>query len=573
MSEYVNGVRSKLIAAGSIEGCNQGVRKNLDIKDCVIANSLFLDWLVDNGLRVRNGATLDIVTISFAYGTKSHEEDRKHIETMIRSCDPADTDRLSRLKDVASDIEANKDKYKKITKEDLRIKYYTEGVPITWRFYNKDGTLRREETIRYRMLVRTAGKAKAGKCTFIREDLYDKALDFIRMGIVLPHENAPIVEIGVYSSLITSSIVGRIEIPPEDILILDDVDVPFRRNVVSIETNERNECVAVHRDDYELKSTLFDGQAIISSNIFPSWADGYVLLRHHFTKCAAFCGHIQNYFKDYCDEHGIDYETFQLKDRWGNLHLAKDIKLITTTNATKWIKFNVSYEYWCKKVHENGCLFGIVKTAHQSKLGDVQQMSYQMINTLGIDSMHAVMEKTATYVHQLQTDDQVFLQYLERSKNFSNDHEVLIALVKHNSDFVKSEYFKERRAKIIQGYITNMKTGKLIQDADNLVIAGNLYGMLMHSVGLDPTNDPTFTQEENAVQCYTERFGDGEYLADFRSPHNSSNNIGYCHNVYHEYFKKYFTLGQQIIVVNLNGTDFQDRHNGLTYWASVQKCA
>ena len=97
--------------------------------------------------------------------------------------------------------------------------------------------------------------------------------------------------------------------------------------------------------------------------------------------------------------------------------------------------------------------------------------------------------------------------------------------------------------------------------------------MLMHSVGLDPTNDPTFTQEENAVQCYTERFGDGEYLADFRSPHNSSNNIGYCHNVYHEYFKKYFTLGQQIIVVNLNGTDFQDRHNGLTYWASVQKCA
>ena len=103
--------------------------------------------------------------------------------------------------------------------------------------------------------------------------------------------------------------------------------------------------------------------------------------------------------------------------------------------------------------------------------------------------------------------------------------------------------------------------------------AGNLYGMLMYSVGLDPTNDPTFTQEENAVQCYTERFGDGEYLADFRSPHNSSNNIGYCHNVYHEYFKKYFTLGQQIIVVNLNGTDFQDRHNGLTYWASVQKCA
>ena len=36
------------------------------------------------------------------------------------------------------------------------------------------------------------------------------------------------------------------------------------------------------------------------------------------------------------------------------------------------------------------------------------------------------------------------------------------------------------------------------------------------------------------------KFEDGEYLAEFRSPFNSRNNLGYIHNIYHEYFDKYF---------------------------------
>ena len=67
---------------------------------------------------------------------------------------------------------------------------------------------------------------------------------------------------------------------------------------------------------------------------------------------------------------------------FGNEHYVKDIKIITTDNAMKWIKFNKTYEYWCEKVNENDCMFGIVKTAHKSKLGGVQKMSYQMVNSL-----------------------------------------------------------------------------------------------------------------------------------------------------------------------------------------------
>ena len=74
--------------------------------------------------------------------------------------------------------------------------------------------------------------------------------------------------------------------------------------------------------------------------------------------------------------------------------------------------------------------------------------------------------------------------------------------------------------------------------------------------------DDTFAQEPNAIQCYTERFNSGEYLAFFRSPFNSRNNLTYLHNNYSRNIDKYFNLGKQVVAVNMIGTDFQDRNNG-----------
>ena len=570
MGKY--GLKILNIAAASIYEVNCGVRDNLDTKEAMLSNSLFLDFLLANGLDVwKDVSTRHIIGITFDYGSRSYEQEKSHLEKLLKEADS--DERRKKIAKLLDSTEKNKDKYKKKSKQELRELFYENGADVTYNTRNKTGDIIRSETIHYKMLYRTPGKAKKGECMFCSEQIYDKAHDFLTMGIKLDFNNARIVELGAYQSLITSSIVGRIKIDPSEIVIMKDCVVPFVTNVVSVEMDDKKECIAVRRDNYEVTNEMWDGQALIDSSIFPSWADGYVLLRHHMTKCAAFCTHLQRYFNDYCCQAGIDYDTFVIKDIWGNDHLAKDVKLLTTTNAMKWLKFNVSYEYWCSWVRKNGCLFGVVKTAHQSKLGEVQQMSYQMINTLGMDTMYSVIQPTADYVYRLQTDDEEFLRYLDKNQNFSNDFEVLIALVNHNPDFALSEYFKERRRQVIQSYITNMKTGKLIQNADNLVIVGSPFAMLMQAVGLEPRGDPTFDHEDGTIQCYTGRFRDGEYLASFRSPHNSNNNIGYLHNHYHDYFSMYFNFGKQIIAVNMNGTDFQDRHNGLTYWASVQKCA
>lgn len=562
------GYRIKNIQAGSIFEYNCGVREYLDTTPAMLSNSLFVDYLEKIGLKAnKRDFTRDVICILFDYGSRSADDEKKHLdkqyENFKKKKNELSEGKIKKTEDFYAKqyekLEKNPEKFIKKSKQQLREDFYTNGVDVTYDDRGQDGHIKRRETIHYRMLYRTPGKAKKGACMFIRQEMYEKAHDFLWMGYKMPEHNAPIVEIGAYSSLITSSIIDRIELNPENILILKDYDSEFVTDVVSIETDKNKQCHAVRRDNYTLKNTMFDGQSLIDDSVFPVYGDGYVLLRQHMFKSAAFKTHIQKFFKDF---YGDNYDTATIEDMFGNEHRVKDIKLITTDNSTKWLKFGFTYEYWCKKIHEQGDLFGVVKTAHKSKLGNVQQMSYQMVNSLELGVMDNVLAYTTNYVEKLKNDDSEFLKYLHDNENFSNDYEVLVALVEHNPDFIYCDYYKERKRHIIDNYVYNLKFGKVLQNGDNLVIVGSPYAMLMYTVGLDPEQDPTFEHEDGTIQCYTGRFRDGEYLAGYRSPFNSRNNTSYLHNHYHQYFEKYFELGKQIIAVNLIHTDFESRNNG-----------
>lgn len=565
MSKY--GLKIKNFQAGSLFGYNNGVRDRLDSTDAMLTNSLFSDFIIKNGLNVwKDKSTRDIICIEFDYGTRDYQGELDNFNKIIKDINKNEKasqkekqEYIEKINFLIDKAKSNQNKYVKMSAHDLRILFYTEGVNVNYKTYNKKGIIIKEENIHYKMLYRTPGKAKKGSCMFINDKLYDIARNFLYMGIQLPDTNAPIVEIGAYSSLITSTIVGKIQIRPEQILVINDVDSFFKTNIISIETDENKHCVAKSIDDYELKNTLFDGQALIDTSIFPEWGDGYVLLRHHMCKMAAFHTNIELFMKEHFKE---TYDTAYINDMWGNPVKVSDIKLITTDNAMKWLKFDKSFEYWSEWVRQNDCMFGVVKTAHQSKLGEVQRMSYQMINALDMDIMPQVTECSINYINSLKTNDDVFLNYLRDNQNFSNDFEVLIALVEQDRDFLRSEYFRDRKKNIIQAYVMNFKNGKIIQNADNLVIVGSPYAMLLHSVGEDPLADDTFKTEKGTIQCFTQRFDDNEYLAEFRSPFNSKNNMGYLHNVYNDKLQRYFNFGKQIIAINMINTDFQDRNNG-----------
>lgn len=563
LSKY--GLKIKNFSCGVLYEYNLGVREHLSYTNAMFTNSLLSYYLVENGLRVsKDGRTRDIIGINFDFGAKSYAETLKRVEHSIEMEESQnnDPDRLAKLHDLKERVELNKDLYQKKSKEAIREEFYRNGVDVTYTTTNKQGEVVKVEKIHYRMLYRSTGKAKAGSCMFISDRLYKKAHNFLYMGIKLPKNNAPIVEASAYVSLVASSVVDRICINPKNILILEDVDSFFRTNVVSVETNQNKECFAKTIKDYQVKNTLFDGQALIDKSIFPSWGNGYILLRHHMCKTAAFKTDIKAFFKDYFGE---EYNQATVVDMFGNEHYAKDIQMITTDNAMKWLKFDISYEYWCERVNMNGNMFGIVKTAHKSKFGEVQRMSYQMINSLDVGIMRNVSKVSREYIMSLKSDDDVFLQYLRDNTNFANDFDVLVALCEQNPDFIRCDYFIERRRKIIKGYIHKFKTGKVIQEGDNLVMVGSPYAMLLHAVGEDVEKDDTLKGRDDAIECYTKRFPPNLQLAGFRNPHNGKNNILSLYNVDSEKLNKYFDIGQQCVAVNCIHTDLQDRANGCDF--------
>lgn len=533
----------------------------------------------------------------------------------------AETDEeKKRIQYLIEKTKDNKWKYQKKSKDEIREEFYVNGVPIEYKRLNRKTGEITSTTIRYKMLYRNASKAKVGLCNFINEELYDDAYDWLTMGLgaKLPKDNAKIVEISAYAPLTTSTIENRFYMDVDDMLILEDQDSFFRtiaeivraeeysstERVVDEEKTAKNKktailkgrvdiygnpiyktvykkvpCVkkkcVVNREETDVKNTLWDGMALIESDVMPNWCNGMVLLRNHFFKACAFRTYIQKFLHDYATEHGIDYDTWELTDVFGRKHLAKNIKVITTDNAIKWKKFvdlmggtlSAAYDYWCDKVRADGCQWGCVKTDHPSKLsyqGDVQQLSYQMVNTLPCtkEEIGELAKTSIDYVELLKNDNNEFVKYLRANATAVNHYDMLADLYEWNPEFANSRMWKVDKSKIISQYVFRLRKGKIVAPGDNLTVCGNPYALLLHTVGEDWRTDPTMKPEEGVIQCYTPKFADGEYLCGIRNPHNSANNIGYFKNVKHPLMEKYFRFSNNIMAVNCIETDIQARMNG-----------
>ena len=316
MSIY--GIKIKNIEASTLFEYNNGVRDHYEYKDAMFSNSLFSKYLIENGLKIwKEDSTRDIICLEFNFGSRSFIDEVTHlkklaeqarIEYKIAKSQGYKTqiikkrNKRKKISQLYKEAQKQKESYEKHSKEEIREILYENGVYVEYITRKKSGEISKREKIHYKMLYRSTGKAKKGSCMFICDRLYKRAVNFLYMGIRLPKNNAPIVEISAYASLVSSAIIGEIKINPKNILILKDIDKPFNTNVISIETDNNKHCFARHINDYTLKNTLFDGQALIDSSIFPAWGNGYILLRHHFCKMAAFSTNIQLFFKDYFGE-------------------------------------------------------------------------------------------------------------------------------------------------------------------------------------------------------------------------------------------------------------------------------
>lgn len=544
----------------------------------------------------------------------------------------------------------------KLSKHDLRRMFYKNGVTYTFEKKNRKGEVVERIPVKFKMLMRSTGKAKDGECVFIRDSLHHKAINFLTMGFYDlmdeqskndPEKVFKLVELSAYQTLTTATAKGYIQIPLENILVVKDEEVfsdamdaaivkvedkvyfkpeyeldfdsPRLENIINrkgftfdadkakdngltlitekskdaLRENgfringkypgehkqveyTKKKCVVNRVSDAQIKNILWDGMGLIDESIFPKDKEGFIYCRSHFLKSCLFRGNVQEFFRDYCEKHGLDYDTYIIKsDMFGRKLKLKDIKAIVTDKSLKWInKFEdmmggtkkKAYRYYRNYMKRFDDYFSIVKTAHPSHWGDLQLMAYQMDNSIPTtdrEMLGRITECGVNLCNELKTSDAAYLNYLDRKKNDFNINELIIELVKWNQDFLKTEFYRKKKSRDISDLVNDCEEGRLPQIGDNLTIMDNPIALLMKAVGENPLEERCFGLMQDGVQCYAPRFNKGERLAAFRSPHNSPNNIIHLYNVYPDKLIKYFpNIGQNVIVFNAIKTDTQARLSG-----------
>lgn len=612
-------------------------------KKSVISDSLFLRFMNSSITREKRQNVdycKDFIVVRFQYNTKYKMVDSEN-------------------NTESQEVQLNKN--------DLRNKYYKDGVSYSYYKKDKSGNVKSVKTIKYKMLYRTTGKAKKGECTFIREELFDKAINYLTMGLYAvmdkeskadPEKVFKLVELCAYDTLTTATAKGFINVPLDNILVVQDEDVysdKMKAAVVGLKDVEiikqldeyvvdfdnpkvekilnkkgytfyndksdeytfiaekskkalkehgiringsypgehkktekkysEKQCSVKYTEE-NIKNVLWDGMGLVDDSI---WLDGYigfVYLRSHFFKSCLFRGSIQQFFKDYCEQQGINYDTAYIgddTDLFGRRMKLSDIKMIITNNSIKWIKFidlmggtnKKAFKYYNRVMKQYGNCFAIVKSAHESKLGNYQISSYQMNGSLPTNNpevLKLIADIGITKANNMKKSVDEYIKYLEQTKNDFNINGMLLTLVKHNPEFTKTRLFRKKWTEDVSKYKTALMQGELPQEGDNLTIMDNPVALLdkvvwnvNNSAGdkkYDPYTEGCFEVVRDGVQCYTPRFTEGERLAAFRSPHNSPNNIVHLYNVYPERLVKYFSnIGNNVIVFNAIGTDTQARLN------------
>lgn len=226
-----------------------------------------------------------------------------------------------------------------ITKTELRKMAYAGGVTING--------------IHYVNFQRTSSKARTGNCLFIDEKYSAEMEKWQTLGIPFREkfakdEKIDIVSTRSYESLTSSSIIGTLDIDPNSILLIDEADGTHTMpcNVVTLDAVTKR--LKVTEQDYEKHIDLWDGQSLADESIFNTgkyidrngdehtYKDkGFLLLRNHFFKSAIFNTKLQEYYREKFA--GVDKPV--IYDRFGNAFDPYEVKIVTTKNSVKILKF------------------------------------------------------------------------------------------------------------------------------------------------------------------------------------------------------------------------------------------
>ena len=417
--------------------------------------------------------------------------------------------------------------------------------------------------IKYCRMKRSSGSARVGKCLFINEVLFKPILKFSSGGIEL--KNGQEVDLAAYESYISlpsSSIIDTLPISAENILLIDDYESVFREDV--IETHNENGWLATSEKNCEISNSIWDGQSLIDISLMGDYSCyGMVLLRNLMFKSCCFNCNIQQWFKD---NNITDISQLNGKTRAKRI---EDIKLITTPNSIKYLKFD-TLDNWLDNLYPR---FGVVK--HDKKThffgGRLVQTHYQLINTLQLskDEVQEFLQDSLDFAQLLRDNPAVVRYYIKypdidefepMQKPMLDKNDVVYNLMCINDNFTKTKYYQEFLHDLLASYYKNLKNGHVYVNGNYSTLLGNPIEMLQQSIG-------TFKGESQIGigNIHNIRFKYNKILLGSRSPHVTMGNIWLPINRENKLIDCYFNLTEEIVCINAIGENVLQRLSGADY--------
>ena len=419
--------------------------------------------------------------------------------------------------------------------------------------------------VKYVRDKRSSGSSRVGKCLFVNEVVYNRMTKWDKCGLNL-NENDPIdlAAWEAYISLPMSSIIDTIEIKPENILIVDDYYSKFYDDIIAVESNKDGKLVSSEVRK-EISNSIWDGESLLDSSMFGDYADkGMLLLRNRFFKTCAFNTNIQKFFED----NGITSV-----EQLNGFTLAKDIsdiKMITTPNSVKYLKFGKAVQ-WLNNIDST---FGIVKYEKETHYfeGRMVQCHYQLLNTLQLsyEDMQTILEPSLTYIGAVRSDPDILRYHIGypfsaqeedgKLNPLKSKNDIVFKLLGINNLFAKTQMYKNFRNDIVKGFMRNLKQGHILIRGNYSTLLGNGVELLQQAIG-------QFHGESviGIGNIHSKKFKAGATILGSRSPHINSGNILLVTNVANESIDRYFNLTNEIVYVNAIGENIQQRLNGCDY--------
>lgn len=416
---------------------------------------------------------------------------------------------------------------------------------------------------KYCRMKRSSGSARVGKCLFINQDLFKSILKF-SSGNFIPKDGQE-VDLAAYESYISlpsSSIIDALPISPENILLIDDFESVFREDV--IETHNENGWLTTSEKNCEISNSIWDGQSLIDVSLMGNYSCyGMVLLRNLMFKSCCFNCNIQQWFKD----NNIT-DISQLKGRTRAKYI-EDIKLITTPNSIKYLKFD-TWDNWLDNLYPK---FGVVK--HDKKThffdGKLVQTHYQLINTLQLskNEIKEFLHESLDFAQLLRDNPAVVRYYIKypdidefepMNQPMLDKNDVVYNLMCINDNFTKTKYYQEFLHDLLASYYKNLKNGHVYVNGNYSTLLGNPIEMLQQSIGI-------FNGESQIGigNIHNTRFEYNKTLLGSRSPHVTMGNILLSTNRENRLIDHYFNLTDEIVCINSIGENILQRLSGADF--------